>query len=87
MNERYQIVKGMHEIIRSMNNEEAYMDWIYTVPDGAEVPDATDEDVADDILDVDLDSVGDVDVESDVQPTVADDEPVIMLDSEQLNLF
>ena len=35
MNERYQIVKGMHEIIRCMNNEEAYMDWIYTVPDGA----------------------------------------------------
>ena len=56
-------------------------------PEPAEVPDATDEDVADDVLDVDLDSVGEVDVESDVQPTVADDEPVIMLDSEQLNLF
>jgi topoisomerase-4 subunit A len=56
-------------------------------PEPAEVPDATDEDVADDILDVDLDSVGEVDVESDVQPTVTDDEPVIMLDSEQLNLF
>ena len=42
MNERYQIVKGMHEIIRCMNNEEAYMDWIYTVPDGA-----TDEDLRD----------------------------------------
>jgi topoisomerase-4 subunit A len=56
-------------------------------PEPAEVLDATDEDVADDVLDVDLDSVGDVDVEGDVQPTVADDEPVIMLDSEQLNLF
>lgn len=42
MNERYQIVKGMHEIIRCMNNEEAYMDWIYTVPDGA-----SDEDLRD----------------------------------------
>ncbi|MBQ5899718.1 MAG: DNA gyrase/topoisomerase IV subunit A [Alistipes sp.] len=56
-------------------------------PEPAEEPDATDEDVADDVLDVDLDSVGEVDVESDVQPTVTDDEPVIMLDSEQLNLF
>ena len=35
MNERYQIVKGMHEIIRCMNNEEAYMDWI---PLYSEVP-------------------------------------------------
>jgi topoisomerase-4 subunit A len=56
-------------------------------PEPAEEPDAADEDVADDILDVDLDSVGEVDVEGDVQPTVTDDEPVIMLDSEQLNLF
>jgi len=33
MIERFEIVKAMHEIIRCMNNEEAYMDWINTVPD------------------------------------------------------
>ena len=35
MIERFQIVKAMHEIIRCMNNEDAYMAWIYTVPDEA----------------------------------------------------
>ena len=33
MIERYKIAKAMHEIIRCMNNEEAYMEWINTVPD------------------------------------------------------
>ncbi len=42
---------------------------------------------ADEVLDVDLDSVADVDVEQEVDANVADDEPVLMLDSEQLNLF
>ena len=42
MIERFQIVKAMHEIIRCMNNEDAYMAWIYTVPD-----EATDEDFKD----------------------------------------
>ena len=32
MIERFQIVKAMHEIIRCMNNEDAYMAWIYTLP-------------------------------------------------------
>lgn len=45
------------------------------------------EDVTDEVLDVDLDSVADVDVEQEVDANVADDEPVLMLDSEQLNLF
>ena len=33
MFERYQIAKVMHEIIRCMNNEDAYMEWIDIVPD------------------------------------------------------
>lgn len=33
MFERYQIAKAMHEIIRCMNNEDAYMEWIDIVPD------------------------------------------------------
>lgn len=40
MNRRYNIVKGMHEIICAMNNEDAYFRWIYIVPDCA-----TDEDL------------------------------------------
>lgn len=42
MLERFQIAKAMHEIIRCMNNENAYMEWIYTVPD-----EASDEDLMD----------------------------------------
>lgn len=33
--EKFNIVKGMNEVILSMNNEEAYMTWIYIVPDEA----------------------------------------------------
>ena len=56
-------------------------------PEPTEESEPVEEDATDDVLDVDLDSIGDVDVEGDIQPAVADDEPVIMLDSEQLNLF
>ena len=42
MIERFQIVKAMHEVIRCMNNEDAYMEWILTVPDQA-----TDDDLMD----------------------------------------
>lgn len=42
MIERFQIAKAMHQIIRCMNNEDAYMAWIYTVPD-----EASDEDLMD----------------------------------------
>ena len=45
------------------------------------------EDVTDEVLDVDLDSVNDVELPQEPQPSVSDDEPVLMLDSEQLNLF
>ena len=39
---KYDIVKGMNEIVKSMNNEDAYMTWIYIVPD-----EASDEDLMD----------------------------------------
>ena len=45
------------------------------------------EDTTDEVLDVDLDSVNDVELPQEPQPSVLDDEPVLMLDSEQLNLF
>ena len=45
------------------------------------------EDMTDEVLDVDLDSVNDVELPQEPQPSVSDDEPVLMLDSEQLNLF
>ncbi len=45
------------------------------------------EDITDEVLDVDLDSVNDVELPQEPQPSVSDDEPVLMLDSEQLNLF
>ncbi len=44
-------------------------------------------DMTDEVLDVDLDSVNDVELPQEPQPSVSDDEPVLMLDSEQLNLF
>lgn len=31
--ERLNAVQMMHEVMRSMNNENAYMDWIWTMPD------------------------------------------------------
>ena len=43
--------------------------------------------MTDEVLDVDLDSVNDVELPQEPQPSVSDDEPVLMLDSEQLNLF
>ena len=55
-------------------------------PEPAPVPE-TDEEAADDVVDVDLDNVSDVEVEHEVMTSVDDDEPVLMLDSEQLNLF
>lgn len=33
MIERYEIVKAMHSIVLCMNNEDAYSEWIVTVPD------------------------------------------------------
>lgn len=33
MQERFEYMQIMHKMILSMNNEEAYMTWIYTVPD------------------------------------------------------
>ena len=45
------------------------------------------EDMPDDVLDVDLDSVNDVELPQEPQPSVSDDEAVLMRDSEQLNLF
>ena len=32
---RYEVIKSMHKIICNMNNEEAYLRWIYLVPDEA----------------------------------------------------
>lgn len=46
MNHRYEIVKAMHEIVCAMNNEQAYFQWIYIVPDCA-----TDEDLRDIAMD------------------------------------
>lgn len=40
--DRFANVRAMNDIIRSMNNEDAYMEWIYTVPD-----EATEEDLMD----------------------------------------
>ena len=50
-------------------------------------PEPEAEESADEVVDVDLDNVSDVDVEPQVEISVSDDEPVLMLDSEQLNLF
>lgn len=35
MSERYHFMKAMHSIVCSLNNEEAYYEWIYLVPDQA----------------------------------------------------
>lgn len=41
--EKYELMKAMHTIVKSLNHEGAYFDrWIYIVPDGA-----TDEDLRD----------------------------------------
>lgn len=39
---RFEILKMMHELVINMNNENAYMSWIYLVPD-----EATEEDFMD----------------------------------------
>ena len=33
MHSRIKLISAMHEIMKSMNNEDAYMEWIYIVPD------------------------------------------------------
>ena len=50
-------------------------------------PEPEAEESADEVVDVDLENVSDVEVEPQVEISVSDDEPVLMLDSEQLNLF
>ena len=40
--QRYELIKAMHLIVSSLNDGDAYMDWIDTVPDGA-----TDDDFVD----------------------------------------
>ena len=55
-------------------------------PEPAPEPE-TDEEAAEDVVDVDLENVSDVEVEHEISISVSDDEPVLMLDSEQLNLF
>lgn len=42
--ERVDILKSMHRLVCSMNDEEAYMAWIICIPDGAD--DAELEDIA-----------------------------------------
>ena len=43
MEEKYELMKAMHTIVQSLNDERAYFDrWILLVPDGA-----TDEDLRD----------------------------------------
>jgi hypothetical protein len=42
--ERVDIIKSMHRLVRAMNDEEAYMAWVYCIPDGAD--DAELEDIA-----------------------------------------
>lgn len=49
MNERYEALKAMHTLVLTMNDEEAYCEWICTVPD-----EATDEDLRDIAEDDDL---------------------------------
>lgn len=46
LTERAEHMKAMHSIIQTMNNEDAYMEWIYLVPDGATEEDFID--IADD---------------------------------------
>ncbi|MBR5493690.1 MAG: DNA gyrase/topoisomerase IV subunit A [Alistipes sp.] len=50
-------------------------------------PEPEAEESADEVVDVDLENVSDVEIEQEVITNVGDDEPVLMLDSEQLNLF
>ena len=36
LKERFEILKSMNSIIRVMNDEGAYLEWIYTIPDQAD---------------------------------------------------
>lgn len=38
--DKFELLKAMNLLVRAMNNEDAYMEWIETIPDGA-----TDEDM------------------------------------------
>lgn len=49
MSERYELMKAMHAIVCSLNNEDAYCEWIILVPD-----EATNEDLYDIAEDDDL---------------------------------
>ena len=42
MRERYEIMKAMHILVMAMNNEDAYLEWILTVPDEASDDDLMD---------------------------------------------
>ena len=42
--DRIEILKSMHRLVQAMNDEEAYMAWVYCIPDGAD--DAELEDIA-----------------------------------------
>ena len=42
MRERYEIMKAMNSLIMALNNEDAYMEWIMTVPDEASDDDLMD---------------------------------------------
>lgn len=39
---KYEMIKSMHTIVTALNNEEAYMKWIYIVPDEADEDDLKD---------------------------------------------
>ena len=34
--DRIEILKSMHRLVLAMNDEEAYMAWVYCIPDGAD---------------------------------------------------
>lgn len=36
LKERFEILKSMNTLIKAMNNEEAYLEWIYLIPDQAD---------------------------------------------------
>lgn len=42
--DRIEILKSIHRLVLAMNDEEAYMAWVYCIPDGAD--DAELEDIA-----------------------------------------
>lgn len=40
--DRFHLISAMNEVMRAMNNEDAYMEWIYTCPDEASESDILD---------------------------------------------